>query len=60
MSTTRILIIARLLVSAICATIAGCLAFQGKDGWGWFLIATIWMGAITVSSKSDGSAEVSE
>lgn len=58
MNTVRTVVIGRLLCAAILSIAAGVLAFYGRDGWGWFLFIAIWLGAITASSKSDGSSKV--
>lgn len=29
------------LVALTCIAVTGCLAVQGKDDWGWFLIAGV-------------------
>ncbi|HHA1934808.1 TPA: hypothetical protein ACOEP6_003274 [Enterobacter ludwigii] len=39
---TNITIAAFALIAPIlCSAAAGILAYQGKDGWGWFLFAAI-------------------
>ncbi|MEH4988152.1 hypothetical protein PO461_12040 [Enterobacter asburiae] len=30
-----------LIAPILCSAAAGILAYQGKDGWGWFLFAAI-------------------
>lgn len=39
------------LVALTCIAVAGYLAAQGKDGWGWFLI--VGLCTATVFSKKD-------
>lgn len=46
-------VIARLAVAAVCAWFGGVLAIDGKEGWGWFLLASIILGSITVRSKNE-------
>lgn len=59
-STILLVSLLRLLVADLCAAGAFMLADQGEPGWGWFLFVALLLGWITVRSKSDGSAKVSE
>ncbi|WP_196298448.1 hypothetical protein [Enterobacter ludwigii] len=36
-----ILPVIALIAPVLCSAVAGILAYQGKDGWGWFLFAAI-------------------
>lgn len=51
--------IGRLAVASICAAGSAYLAIHGITGWGWFLFAAIWLGAIT-ASDSKNKKEVEE
>lgn len=57
MSAVATLVVGRLVVAAICAATAGYLALKGLTGWGWFLFAAIWLGAISVSSSKEKVSE---
>ncbi len=44
--TEQLLVVLRLLASCIFAVGSIYLAAEGKEGWGWFIFASIWLGAI--------------
>jgi hypothetical protein len=52
MKPITLVVIGRMLVATACAATAGLLAYEGKTGWGWFLFAAAWLGAITASEKA--------
>lgn len=53
MRAVILVVIGRLLAAIVCAVVGGVLAYEGKDGWGWFLFAAVWLGAIGASSSPD-------
>jgi hypothetical protein len=59
MKATALVIVGRTLAAIACVLAAGLLAYEGKLGWGWFLFAAVWLGAITategVGNKVEGS-----
>jgi len=42
---TTLLAVMRLVAASIFAAGAVWLASEGKDGWGWCIVASIWLGA---------------
>ena len=41
-----------LIAPVLCSAAAGILAYQGKDGWGWFLFAAIVLvGGVSIKIK---------
>lgn len=56
-----ILIILATNISAMLATaFAGLLAYEGKDGWGWFLFVAILLTARFTYKQSEKDDEVNE
>ena len=45
------LVVMRLVAASIFAVGAVWLASEGKDGWGWCIVAAIWLGAVTIEGK---------
>jgi hypothetical protein len=50
---TTILIVMRLLCAIIFAVWSGYLCYLKLDGWGWMMVASIFLGGITISKKGD-------
>jgi hypothetical protein len=48
---TIVLVVARLLAAIIFAAGAVWLASESKEGWGWCVFASIFLGAITIERK---------
>ena len=57
MKPITLVVIGRMLVAIACVIFAGRLAFEGKPGWGWFLFAATWLGAIVASEKTGDKIE---
>jgi hypothetical protein len=54
-NVVTLVVIGRLLASIACTIVSGALAYEGKEGWGWFLFAAVWLGAITASSGKESA-----
>lgn len=51
-------LILRIILVAVCFLVSAVLAYRRTEGWGWCLFVALWLGAVTASSKSDGSSKV--
>jgi len=50
MSEVKLLIIGRLVISAICFAGAAYVAQKGVDGWGWLILAGVLLGGMTINN----------
>jgi hypothetical protein len=57
MKPITLVVVGRMLVAIACALSASHLAYEGKPGWGWFLFAATWLGAIVASEKTGDKIE---
>lgn len=49
-------VVGRLAVAGMCASVAGYLVIHDKTGWGWFLFAALWLGCVTASESSNSAS----
>ena len=49
MDATQMVIIGRFTIAAGCFAGAAYVAASGNEGWGWLIVAGIFMGGITIS-----------
>lgn len=56
MNTNTMIVLAvffKCLVAITAIVCGGYLLFEGKDGWGWFLVVAILTGGVTVNAKDE-------